>query len=391
MKSIKNILFVIVFVMVVLGQVYYLFTYYKKDKEQIAFNKSEIASVEISIERLEARLARFEDTKKELEEAKREQKALASQLPHQDVKTNLLSNLLDFVSLFKCGKIEVTQEDKEAIVSDIGDVGGIVNTITFTSSYDTSEKLVSNLSNMYQACNIKSYQFDTGVQQGAGEDGLSYRAYFGDEFDSIGETTLVFNTYYTFDDTVKDEVYDSNISGKYNIAPFKNMRQDNQGQSENGQAPIDVQSPTSTIIYPDAVAADFTLNIGDMYTSGDIYKLNGPGSDEHSNIGLNSRSNVTVTVNVYDDGYELKLEDSEGSVQESGLIACDISNPNFHIVSTMRQLETVMPNIHVNICNFASTKINVALSGSMLDNIHIYDVEGEEIFKGETKGNVSLT
>ena len=382
MRSVKDILFVIVIALVVFGQVYYLFNYYKKDMAQIAENKRQIQEVEIKIQGLEERLAHFEETKKELEDVKREQIALAEQLPNQNVKIRFLSEMLDYASLMKCDKISVIQENKDVITSNIGNVGVITNTLKFISTYDSSEKLVGNLNNMYQACNIQSFIFESGAYDD--QDADLYKLYFGKDFDSVGQTTLVYNTYYLTDDTISDEVYEPNITGKYNVNPFKKMdaKEGEEGKAaSNDASPINPQTPGDNVIYPNAKPADFSINIGDILTSGDVYKISGPGESTNSYIGLNSRSDTTITISVYDDGYELTVEDKEGNRNESGLIDYTITNPTCHINS----------NVHVNIYNYASTKMNVVLAGSMTNNVHIFTTSGEEIFKGESKGNVSLT
>lgn len=66
MKSMKNIIFGLVFGVIILMQVFYLFKFYKADKQMIASNREEIANVQRRIDQLEERLAKHEESKKEL-------------------------------------------------------------------------------------------------------------------------------------------------------------------------------------------------------------------------------------------------------------------------------------------------------------------------------------
>lgn len=394
MRSAKSILFTVVIVVAVIAQAYYLFTYYKQDKETIAANKAEIESVKMRIQQLDERLARHEESKKELEKVQAERAALEEHLPDQTQRSRFESDLVDYLLTIDLTEVHLSQSEKEAVISDIGDVNGVAYELDFVSTYDDSRALVENLKRMFQTCNISGYTFDASIQKGEGEEAKKNKFHYGDAFSSLGKTIIKFDIYYKRTDVILDEQYHSDITGDITNLPFKYVNResittsaDTQGkeeQEESSEQPDNVQQDLSLI------NAKFMLSIGDAYTSGDIYKLSGPGEGENTYIGLNTLKNVEITLNVYDDHYELIMKDNEGK-ESSTTVDFEMSDPTLRIISTMGQLQEVMPNIHIYIHNYASDVMRVLLTGEMLDNIHIYNVNNEEIFKGQTKGNVSLT
>lgn len=392
MKSTRNILFILIIGLIAAGQIYYLMTPYKADKDQISANKSQIEATQMRINQLEERLKKHEQSKKELAQIQVEQKAMVEKIPDQRTKSEFASNFMDYLKVFDCLNPVLSAGGTQVITSDIGDLYKAEYSLQFISTYASSKQLMGDLKRMYQTCNVMSYSFNNSVQQGQGKDNWIYPLLFGEELSSVGQTTIAFNVYYRMTGEPGDEIYHSEYLGKVNATPFKNLKAvpeqekseqpSEEGSSDNGQ------SPSQDFI--EIEQADFILNIGDMLTSGDVYKLSGPGDDPGSYIGLNSRASVEITVSVDEESYTLSIKDKEGKMQESK-VQYKVESPNFRIISTMRQLEEVMPSVHIYINNETSEKMNVSLSGTLLDHIHLYDGKKNEIEKGQTRGNISLT
>lgn len=386
MKSTKNIIFIVAMTLIVLGQIYYLLTFYKEDKQIIEANREEIESVQISIQQLEERLAKHEESKKELEQIMIEKVALEDKIPNQDANSKFTSEFKDYLKTFKSAQVNLTSSGKEVITSEIGNINKAQYNLTFVSSYRDSAKFIAHLREMYQTCNILSYTFDTEIQQSRDP---ALANYFQDEFDSCGMTTIDFEIYYRADDTPKDEIYQSEYVAKVNTKPFKNEKAETGNQSGNTYNPPSINQGNQGG-YQDVKPADFILNVGDILTSGDVYKLSGPGNVEGDYVGLNSKASVDISVTLYENSYSLKIKDKNGNVQES-TVDYPIGSPSFRIISSMRPLEEVMPSVHVYIYNYSPAMMKVSLSGTMLENIHVYNEDEQEVTQGQTKGNISLT
>ena len=202
--------------------------------------------------------------------------------------------------------------------------------------------------------------------------------------------TVVFDVYYRSDNAIIDEFYQPDASTKISTSPFRNDVVEVDTEEGEVTVPSENASTSDDDLTDYMASSDFLLNIGDALSSGDVYKLSGPGATADSYIGLSTTSNVDITVTINKDSYELDITDSEGHTKHTR-VDYSITNPTFRIISGMHQLETVMPNVHVYIQNNIGSTAKVWLTGSLLENIHIYNGDNQEVQKGQTKGNVSLT
>lgn len=391
MRSMKNMIYFGLLTIVILAQFYYLFTDYKEDKALIDSNKQEIASVEQRINQLEERLVKHEESKQELARLEIQKTALLDTIPNQLAYSKYLSNFNNYLSLMKCMKLTIIDNGTEIIQNEIGTINKRSYSVTFTSTYTTSKKFIERIASMYQASNISEYSFNTSPQETEGEDRIGYLTFFGDDFNEVGETNFTFTTFYRMDNTVPDEVYQEGISGRVSSEPFKTSKVEIAETSVSNVVELPDFEPVVEPI-PELPASDsqFKLNIGDILSSGDTYKISGPGEGEAGYIGIISDTNATIKMTVYDDHYELSVEDEKGQVKETK-VNIPINMPTLRIISTMREVYTVMPNVHVNIYNYSSQKMQISIEGSLLDNIHIYNEKGQEVTKGQAKGNISLT
>ena len=160
--------------------------------------------------------------------------------------------------------------------------------------------------------------------------------------------------------------------------------------TEVGATPSTEAETTTPVVAPAVEGSKFSLQISDILTSGDTYMLSGPGTGDEHYIGLSSQQNTKISIVVYEDQYELTIEDEAGNVKQTHM-STSIANPYLRIVSSMRPLEEVMPNVHVYVYNYTDTIMNVTLEGTMTDNIHIFNEFDKIVSKGQTKGNISLT
>lgn len=391
MKSMKNIIFGLVFGVIILMQVFYLFKFYKADKQMIASNREEIANVQRRIDQLEERLAKHEESKKELAQLEIQKTALLNTIPSQTADSKFLTNFFRYLDLMKYTDGSIKQTNVEVTEDELGSIRKQEYEISFISTYTTSRKLIAHLNSMYQVGNISKFIFSTEPQKKDGEERAAYEAFFGNGMNELGQTTFNFSVYYRSEGTVEDEIYQPGRSVKINNEePFKNQKII-AATSTGGEVSPPVQEPTSEPVSTPALSnSQFNLNIGDLLSSGDTYQLSGPGDGDERYVGLVSQTNAHITIMVREDYYELSIEDESGQVKQTSFYI-PIDRPALRIVSTMREIQTVMPNIHVYVYNYSGKIMRVSLEGTLLDNIHIYNEQDQEITKGQTKGNISLT
>lgn len=393
MRSAKNIIFIVVILLVIAGEGYYLFTYYKQDKENIQANLNEIATVDMRIAQLEERYARHEESKKELALLQTKKIAIEEQLPIFTNKSKFTSDLFDYLSVTEC--IDAALETKESKVISNSTTGNIVQagySLSFVTTYDEARAFVEKLSNMYQTCSIDYFDFNTENRKEFSDKAkrYQYEFIFGDQMYNTGTTTINFSVFYRNDNSIEDEVYNPEVSRKLNSKPFMGSAEAASNAVEQGQEQEQQTANETTEADLRMLNPDFMLNIGDRLSSGDTYKLSGPGTSTDRYLGLSSTSNVEIYVTVFDHYYELTIRDKQGNEKHTH-VEYDIKNPTFRINSAMSQVEDVMPSVHIYIDNKASTQMDVLLVGTLLDNIQIYDGAGKLIKKGQTRGNVSLT
>lgn len=386
MKSTKNIIYIVAVILVVVAQIYYMMTFYKQDKATIASNNEEIANVQRRIDQLEERLAKHEESKKELAQLENQKAALLATIPNYNAYTKFAGVLQDYFDLTNFYDMRVTTNNRGNVANELGEVSECQYTVQFTSTYEDSNNLVERINNMYQAANISTYSFDTSVQQREAEELAKLRSEFGDKINQIGTTNLAFSVFYRPTPIDVDEIYQSYVTPETNMEEvFNNPKK---GVTEVTAITQDEAPPTVTT--PILDGSKFSLQISDILTSGDTYMLSGPGSGDEHFIGLSSQQNTKISILVYNNQYELTIEDEDGNVKQTHM-DIDIANPYLRIVSSMRPLEDVMPNVHVYIYNYTDTVMNVILEGTMTENIYIFNEYDKPVSKGQTKGNISLT
>lgn len=394
MKSLKDILYVVCIVCIVLAEGYYLLTFYHQDKVQIADNLSQIETTKARIKQLEERLAHHEESKRELKKMQSEKVALLDTIPDQSNYSRYVNEIFNYLSNMIDGiELSVKNTENEPIQSALGTINARTYEISFMSTYSDSRNLLAHLNSMYQASNVISYSFDTGKQLVEGDEYLKYLVVFGDKLYEVGTTNIKLTVFYRLNNSVPDESYQVGHSEKSNLLPFANVRKEEEGiqaSEVTQEAEVLPAHEVSSPVVQDLESSNFTLNIGDILSSGDTYKLSGPGEDEGHYIGLTTQSNTEIAIEVYEDYYTLQIKDDNGQIVESSVEEI-IGSPSLNIISTMRALQDVMPNVHVAIGNYTNRRMPVSLSGSLLENIHIFDQSGEEIHTGEASDKISLT
>ena len=329
----------------------------------------------------------------ELAQLQKQRTALIDKIPLQKAGSLAEEALFDALGMMPSTSIEIKLDNKENVTSELGKIIRASYNISFISTYADSRAFIGNMASMYQVANVKNYNFDTSVQQDEKKKLALYRRIFGSEHMSeLGKTTVQCQLFYRPATMELDEFYQSHHFQARSKDPFENTKvtkdeaSDVAVEEEDDEA--DAEEDQEEVL--PIGDSHFYINIGDRLSSGDNYQIQGPGLDTVSGyVGMISQNNCNMTISVYEDHYELKLEDSSGQIQETSVVYTT-NIPDLRIYSTMRPIQDVMPNIHIYVKNYTSEIMPIALTGRLLENIHVYNLEEEEVAQGETKGNISL-
>lgn len=368
MKSSKITLCIALFIAMLLGQVVYLFTIYKNDQAYIAANRREIEFIENRIEQLNERVEKLPEIKEELERVTSQKKAILNRIPifiaesKEGIELFRYMNLNDFVNInFKVITEDYYIDTEEDLILNRS------YELDFVGRYEEIQNFIDNLNQSYQIINIESLELSNEIQDLTNEKNLSLYYYFGEDFHAVVEATMRLTMYTRQSELGNEEIYQ----------PDLDMTTNREG--------------VFSLTQKEEVTTDlFTLNVGDILTSGDTYKFGGPGENGGGYVGLITESNVTITLVVKDDGYDMIIEDMNG-VKDEVTIQTAIIEPEMNIISTMREIYEVMPNVHVYVDNKTSQIMKINVSGNLTECIYVFNEVGEQVNRGQIKGNINLT
>lgn len=387
MKSIKNIFFATIVVLIFVAQIAYLLTVYKDDKTVIANSKQEINSIERRITQLEERVKMLPETQKELELVTAKKMAMLNTIPTFVASGKEGSDLFRYMGLkdFMDQGIKIVDDEADTSMDDL--ILKSKYELTFVGRYKDVRDFVDSLNASYQIINVQEFVLDNAIQEKEGEEALPYKNHFGVDFDQIVTATLKLTMYTRINENKVDEIYQPGFDGRIAVEDnFKRAKKSGQEVSPSvGQSEPNVEPQQSDRVTASDV---FVLNVGDIFTSGDTYKLRGPGTGGY--VGLISQVNTHVSIVIRDDGYEMSIEDENGNVKQTS-VDMPITNPGLNIISSMRPLDQVMPNVHVYVYNYTQNVMEVKLSGSLVDNIHVFNESDQQVRVGQTKGNIYVS
>ena len=423
----KNIVFLIVVAVLIGLQAAYLLTIYKSDRAKIVSKQAEVDQTTQQLAELEQRLENAEETKKQLDALQAQKTAMYNTVPvvsaHQKEELDIIRYLQ--LNTFYNVKFVSIQNDQDQVAAEKTDT--LINQhnyeVTFDTTYDRVESFIDNLNKAYQIVNINSFSLNNDIQDGLRNDEEKLPIYvtlFGREhLDEIVTATVQFSLYSRPNQEKQEEIYIPSQDVRINAGqPFARRQTVDSGQGsvaafnsdnsvdlgilndlfENKQPEnnTDQQGQTNNTsdqgsTPPSNLAGGFMVNVGDILTSGDTYSISGPGGTQQSYVGIVSDKDVTLTIEVQKDGYKLTIENQETGDKKETQVAMQIGQPSLNINSTMRKIQEVMPNVRINVKNYTSQVMNITLSGSLTENISIYNEAGELVTKGQTKGNIKLT
>ena len=393
MKNTKNIMFIVLVVLIVVGQVGYFVTVYSEDKMEIEMVASELESTERYLKQLQERIAMLPETKKELELMTAQKTAMLNTIPlfesdsRQDTEFMRYINLKDFVNI-SCNQVE----SDEQVVDESIHVSSYE--LSLVGRYKDVRDFVDTLNASYQIINVTEFAVDNSIQEDATEEGgeegevNKLLQHFGADLPQVVDATVKFKVYSRVNEENIDEIYTPGYLMQVNSENIFDRVDKEAATEDQEEVGPSLGGSDDTPKEDNNKTEKFTLNIGDMFTSGDTYKLGGPGDGGY--IGLISQVNTEIKLIVSTTGYQMYMTDSNGQSKETK-VNMPLGNTKLDIISTMRQLDDVMPSIHIYVYNYTPDIMNIKVSGSMLDNIHIFNEEDNKVNIGQTKGNIRVS
>ena len=114
----------------------------------------------------------------------------------------------------------------------------------------------------------------------------------------------------------------------------------------------------------------FTVNIGDIFTSGDSQQVGGPGKGGYVGITTN-RPKITIDINIHDTYYTLTIHDHL-QIPKSVTVKHNITSPYVNVISTVRDSEYIVkPQVFININNYTTYEVGTNVSGEYKSNIYL--------------------
>lgn len=391
MKSIKNIIFISIGVILLLAQIIYVFTFRKDMMNEIRGIQDDngLAYAELLIQ--EKQLQDLPSLKKQSSETQTQKNAMKDKIPTTLSAARELAALLRIVQTHGFTDINIEALEQVNHNKEMGNFLEKKYKLKYTATYDETRQFIEALNASYQLINITSCKIDNSPQTKK-EDITLWLKYAG-EMNKVVTTQIEFSMIMLKEISTEDELYMSIFTslhqGENVFFNTDSIEQipiplDTQDTGQN-QIPSQTGTQTST-----AQQSMFKLDLWDVLASGDNYSFVGPGPTDTIYTGLKSSKNTYITLNIREEGYDIAIEDEAGNVKQNGALI-PIKTPHLSIQSNIVKIQENMPDVRIYIKNHTKDTINVQLKGSLLDKIHIYNELEQQVLPGQTKGKVKLT
>lgn len=372
MNSSKHIVAYSLVIGIILLQIVYLLTIYKKEQYKIESTLLEIETNYLESSRLEKELAHMPSIMEQIDSLKIEQENVLSQIPTMQTSTQDIIALTTYLEScdFLDKEMALTMQE-EPITVGTKIVYKREYTMNFIGVYEEVRNLIDYLNESCKLAEIAQFSVSNEIQEQEIQKETLIKHY-KERFYDLVSVHMQLN-YYIREEEKNEELLIALEESKEKVDAFKKLNI----AKEEVKLTIDNEAERDL----------FKLDIGDILSSGDTYKLLGPG-DGDDYIGLSSNVNTVVQIIINENQYSLAIQDANGNIKELKVDE-KVESPYLTIDSSLRQIQEVMPNIKINIENYTQHILEIEMSGTLLDNIYIYSGI-EPVLKGQQKGNVKL-
>ena len=383
LKSRQNIGFLVLFIVVLGAQLYYLMGIQNKVKAEILTiqQESELKKVEIMAQ--EKKLRELPQFEQELEVVNSQVNGVTSMIP---TMTSQLQELIEFNQLMEANGF------KDLIVEQLGQIPHedeasliIENQyqLTYTSTYNETKDFIQNLCHSNQLINLISFEMNNTPQTLP-----ENKAYYGSHLEELVQSKVVLSTFSLKGELTGEEVYIPYITLTTHVSKSFVSSKGVDKEAIVEESEVEELTPIQ-LEQAQPAPNQFYLSLWDILVSGQNVTLSGPAPTENSFTGMRSGENVYITLTLREDGYDVSLEDEGGQVRQNS-VQYTLENPRLIIDSNIARIQETMPEIKIYIRNYTNQMIEVSPRGDNLDLITIYNELDQRVQRGETKGKVRL-
>lgn len=372
------------------GQAYYFYSVHPIKKAELEMTQSEISIKRKQLETLERQYVQLEETKEELEVTTLQVAATKDRLPAYTAASKDMVDMLIMMENGSFSDIEVQAGAEEVQVIAEQDIIKLGYQLQFVAPFNKVRQTIEHLKSSYQMLQIHSFNVNNAPQV----DIERYEDKYKQDMHQLVQAQLDFSVF-ARPDAIED-LYESTANPLTNPAnAFLNREATEEKKQEAVTDPSWPSDEETSTAKPDSIPSvstvnQFELNVYDILVSGDTHRFTGPNGDEKSlYTGVATDEDVKMTLNLWEDRYELFTETANGKVNElKGQLTKNASY--FKITSYAGVVNDKIAHTSVYINNYTNQVVEVKVQGQNLGNIHILNELGQEVPKGQTKGKVKV-
>lgn len=365
--------------MVIGGGTYYFTTILPPQLENLQILREQNEVKKRELQSLESKLSQLPEIQQKLKDMGMETQALKNKIPHHKMSFTMMMEIIKYMEVYDFQDTQVIMGEPIMQGDETSIYNTIPMTIKYTTTYDNAAKFLEEISRSYQMVTVDSFSIDNSIQEQKDQEGNEIVA--GD----VVEAEIRLSLHY-LDSEEKEEYPNfmefSNGQDKVFLRPgrdeTKEVKQTNT-QANNGSSRETSKDRTQ-----------FEINLADIFRSGHNYSFSGysPGKDSVY-VGLTSETDTTLILTVKDGGYSCLIQDANGKQSEKK-VDVSVINPSVNINSQIQKVMENMPTVKIQIRNYTANVMKVNISGSLIDNILIYNEDNKIVPPGTQVGKIAL-
>ena len=382
MSLVKNnmkLVILLIMAMVIGGGTYYFTTILPPQLENLQILREQNEVKKRELQSLESKLSQLPEIQQKLKDMGMETQALKNKIPHHKMSFTMMMEIIKYMEVYDFQDTQVIMGEPIMQGDETSIYNTIPMTIKYTTTYDNAAKFLEEISRSYQMVTVDSFSIDNSIQEQKDQEGNEIVA--GD----VVEAEIRLSLHY-LDSEEKEEYPNfmefSNGQDKVFLRPgrdeTKEVKQTNT-QANNGSSRETSKDRTQ-----------FEINLADIFRSGHNYSFSGysPGKDSVY-VGLTSETDTTLILTVKDGGYSCLIQDANGKQSEKK-VDVSVINPSVNINSQIQKVMENMPTVKIQIRNYTANVMKVNISGSLIDNILIYNEDNKIVPPGTQVGKIAL-
>lgn len=389
-------------------EIIYGITGYQSKLNIIHQNREEMSRIQQRKNHFDERKEELPLVENELKRVSMQKQALLSRIPYEKAHSKEIAELaryLDMNHFYDIGMETIEKEDPEEIHEALFLKHYDIH---FVGNYHQIIELIDKLNHSYQTVYLEQMTLSNEIQDLEEEENWKYYWADPEHFNEMVKAQISLSFYVRKLLEEPEEIYQPDYHFGQNSGSIFERQEEGEMtdfndieliiEDEETKMPLDREriltkekDRKSVNVLEEKeemeVIGHFTVIIEDEETLGDTYKLDGPGESGKDYIGLSTKADVEIRIEVFDDFYRMRIEDEKGEVKETEDFFY-AEYPKVHIVSNMKKVKESMPQIQMRLINHTDEVMTVSMSGSLLEQISLVNENGELFIQGERKDKV---